>query len=425
MDPTSQIMEDYEAIRPEQEGFYRDLHQNPELSHQESRTAAEVAGRLASCGFRVESGIGGTGVAGVLDNGEGSTVLLRADMDALPVREATGAGYASTVTATDGAGQQVPVMHACGHDVHVACLLWASQLLAGRRELWHGTLVALFQPAEEAGDGARGMVTDGLFSRVPAPDVALAQHVLPGPSGHVATRTGPVLSAADSIRITVHGRGGHGSMPQNTVDPVVLAAMIVIRLQTIVSRETPPTEPAVLTVGSLRAGTKSNIIPDQAVLELNLRTYAAPVRERILASIRRIVLAECEASGAPREPEFEIFDRFPLTENDAGTTARVAAAFRSHFGDRAGVLDLQTASEDFSDIPRAAKIPYTYWAIGGTDPQAWSAAVQNGRVHEEIPANHSPRFLPVLQPTLRTGTEALVTAALAWLGPDPGPQPGR
>jgi hippurate hydrolase len=235
-----------------------------------------------------------------------------------------------------------------------------------------------------------------------------------------------VLSAADSLRITVHGRGGHGSMPQNTVDPVVLAAMIIIRLQTIISREIPPTEPAVLTVGSLRAGTKSNIIPNQAVLELNLRTYTVPTRERILASIRRIVQAECQASGSPREPEFELFDSFPLTENDAEATARVAAAFRSHFGDRAGALGLQTASEDFSDIPVAAKIPYTYWGIGGTDPQDWAAAEASGRVHEDIPANHSPLFLPVLQPTLQTGTEALVAAALAWLGADAAqPGPGR
>ena len=225
----------------------------------------------------------------------------------------------------------MPVMHACGHDIHVACLLGASQLFAGHQELWKGTLVALFQPAEETGDGARAMIDDGLLARIPAPEVALAQHVLPGPSGRVATRPGAVLSSADSVRITVHGRGGHGSMPQNTVDPVVLAAMIVVRLQPIISRETPPTEPAVLTVGSLRAGTKSNIIADEAVLELNLRTYTDSVRQRILASIRRTVQAECQASGCPKEPEFEIFDRFPLTANDKETTARVAGALQQLF----------------------------------------------------------------------------------------------
>lgn len=418
MDATEQILQHYESIRAEQEDFYTDLHQNPELSHQEHRTAANVTRNMSSYGFQTETGIGGTGVAAVLQNGDGPTVLLRADMDALPLQERTGAAYASSVTAEDQAGTYVPVMHACGHDIHVACLLGASRLLAEHRDQWRGTLVALFQPAEETGDGARGMLADALLDRIPAPDVALAQHVLPGLSGHVATRSGPVLSSADSIRITVHGRGGHGSMPQNTVDPVVLAAMIVVHLQAIISRETPPTEPAVLTVGSLHAGTKSNIIPDQAVMELNLRTYTDDTRQRILDSVRRIVQAECAASGSPKEPEFEIFDSFALTVNDEASTTRVARAFSTYFGDRAGSLELQTASEDFSDIPRTGNIPYTYWGIGGTDPQTYRAAVQAGRVQEDIPANHSPMFLPVLQPTLQTGTEALIAAALAWLDAD-------
>jgi hippurate hydrolase len=210
-------------------------------------------------------------------------------------------------------------------------------------------------------------------------------------------------------------------MPQNTIDPVVLAAMIVLRLQAIISRETPPTEPAVLTVGSLHAGTKSNIIPDQAVMELNLRTYTDATRQRILDSVRRAIQAECAASGSPKEPDFETLDSFPLTVNDEATTARVAGAFSTYFGDRAGSLELQTASEDFSDIPRTGNIPYTYWGIGGTDPQTYRAAVRDGRVLEDVPANHSPMFLPVLQPTLQTGTEALVTAALAWLGLDNSP----
>ena len=421
MAATEQILQHYESIRPEQEDFYKDLHQNPELSHQEHRTAANVARSMDSYGFQTETGIGGTGVTAVLQNGNGPTVLLRADMDALPLQERTGADYASTITAQDQGGDRVPVMHACGHDVHVACLLGASRLLAEHQDKWRGTLVALFQPAEETGDGARGMLADALLDRIPPPDVALAQHVLPGVSGHVATRSGPVLSSADSIRITVHGRGGHGSMPQNTIDPVVLAAMIVLRLQAIISRETPPTEPAVLTVGSLHAGTKSNIIPDQAVMELNLRTYTDATRQRILDSVRRAVQAECAASGSPKEPDFETFDSFPLTVNDEATTARVAGAFSTYFGDRAGSLELQTASEDFSDVPRTGNIPYTYWGIGGTDPQTYRAAVRDDRVLDDVPANHSPMFLPVLQPTLKTGTEALVAAALAWLGLDNSP----
>jgi amidohydrolase len=276
--------------------------------------------------------------------------------------------------------------------------------------------VALFQPAEETGDGARGMVEDDLARLVPTPDVALAQHVVPAPAGQVGTRSGPTFSAADSMRITVYGRGGHGSMPQATVDPVVLAAMIVVRLQTVVSRETPPTETAVLTVGSIRAGTKSNIIPDQAVIELNLRTYGEQTRTVMLAAIQRIVGAECHASDCPREPDIEMFDRFPLTDNDADATARVATAFGEHFGEHAETMEAQTASEDFSDIPTALGVPYTYWGVGCIDRDTFGAAVAAGRVAQDIPVNHSPAFAPVIQPTCDTGTRALVVAALAWLG---------
>ncbi|WP_417556506.1 amidohydrolase [Microbacterium sp.] len=415
MSDFARLLSQYGAIRAEHEELYRDLHQHPELSHQETRTAAKAADLLESWGFRVERGVGGTGVVGVLTSGEGPTVLMRADMDALPVREATGAPYASTAEATDADGVTVPVTHACGHDVHVACLLGAAQLLASDLDAWHGTAIVLFQPAEETGDGARAMVEDGLLARIPKPDVALAQHVLPGPAGHVGTRIGAVLSAADSIRVRVFGRGGHGSMPQNTVDPVVLAAMIVVRLQTVIAREIAPTEPAVLTVGSIRAGSKSNIIPDDAVLELNIRTYSDATRQHILDAVDRIVRAECAASASPREPEIELYDSFPLTSNDEAVTSRVADAFAAHFGERAGQLELQTASEDFSDIPRSAGVPYTYWRIAGTDPDAWEAAVKSGTVTSDIPANHSPLFLPVIQPTLQTGTEALLVAAGAWL----------
>ena len=349
-------------------------------------------------------------------NGEGPTVLLRADMDALPVEEATGLAYASKVVSTDPDGNSVPVMHACGHDVHVTCLLGAGQLMAEGREHWAGTLVLLFQPAEETGDGAKGMVDDHLKSVVPAVDVAMAQHVLPAPAGLVGTSAGPILSAADSVRVTVHGRGAHGSMPQASVDPVVLAAMIVVRLQTVVSRETRPGEPVVVTVGSVLAGTKSNVIPDHAVIELNVRTYSEQTRAATLAAIRRIVNAECEASGSPQPAEFEMFDRFPLTDNDATVTGRVAEAFADYFGDRSRPLPMQTASEDFSDIPKALGVPYTYWGIGGIDPDTYRKAEKAGRVAQDIPVNHSANFAPVIQPTLDTGTEALVVAALAWLG---------
>ncbi|MBU9764487.1 amidohydrolase [Mycobacterium sp. TNTM28] len=394
------------GVRDWQEALYRDLHQHPELSHREERTAGIVAARLAESGFQVHEGVGGTGVVGILRNGEGPGVLLRADMDALPVGENTGLPYASAVPG---------VMHACGHDVHVACLLGAAELFARATQSWRGTLVALFQPAEEVGDGARGMVDDGLAELVGRLDVALAQHVLPAPAGWVGTRRGPVLTAADSIRVTVHGRGGHGSMPQATVDPVVLAAMIVIRLQTIVSREVGATDAVVLTVGSIQAGTKSNVISDHAVLELNLRTYDPSVRTAVLDAIRRIVVAECQASDSPRPPEFEFYDSFPLTVNDAAVTDRVEAAFGEYFGDRAQTMPAGSASEDFGDIPTALGIPYSYWGFGGVDEQAYRAAVEAGRIGADIPVNHSPRFAPLIQPTLDTGTQALVVAALNWL----------
>jgi hippurate hydrolase len=417
VDPVASVLSRLADVRSWQEEFYRDLHAHPELSHQEHRTAAGVATRLREAGCEVHEGVGRTGVVGVLANGEGPRVLLRADLDALPVQEATGLPYASTSTAHDETGTAVPVMHACGHDVHVACLLGAVSLLGSGREAWSGSVVAVFQPAEEVGDGARTMLDGGLADLVGHPDVALCQHVLPMPAGQVGTRPGPTLSAADSMRITVHGRGAHGSMPQASVDPVVLAAMIVVRLQTVISREVRPGEPAVLTVGSVQAGTKSNVIPDQAVIALNVRTYHEQTREMILAAIRRIVTAECEASACPRPPDFELFDRFPLTDNDPATTSRVAGAFDRHFGPAAGELPLQTASEDFSDIPTALGIPYTYWGIGGIDAATYERARVTGRVSQDIPVNHSAAFAPVLQPTLDTGTSALVVAALAWLGP--------
>jgi amidohydrolase len=411
----SSVLTGLESSRSWQEELYRDVHQHPELSHQETRTAGLVATRLRGAGFEVHEKVGGTGVVGVLRNGDGATVLLRADMDALPVREATGLPYASEVTSTDAAGNEVPVMHACGHDVHVACLAGAAQLLADGREHWSGTLVALFQPAEEVGDGARRMVEDGLGDLIPAPQVALGQHVMPAPAGRVGTHAGATLSAADSMRITVHGRGAHGSMPQAAIDPVVLAAMIVVRLQTVVSREIPPGETAVLTVGSIQAGTKSNVIPESATLQLNVRTFSDSTRTTILAAIERIVRAECAASDCPEEPEFELFDRFPLTDNDVATTEQVAGAFADFFGEQARPVGQQSASEDFSDIPSAMGVPYTYWFIGGIDAEVYAGAEQAGRIAQDIPVNHSARFAPVLQPTLDTGTQALVVAALAWL----------
>jgi hippurate hydrolase len=348
--------------------------------------------------------VGTTGVVGILRNGDGPTVLMRADMDGLPMKEETGLPYASTSHQTDGEGQVVPVAHACGHDVHVASLMAAARLLASNRSEWHGTFVPLFQPAEERGTGADAMVQGGL-----------AGLILAYPAGTVGTYVGPILSTAASMRVTVHGRGAHGSMPQLSIDPVVLGAMIVVRLQGIVAREVPPGDFAVLTVGRIAAGTKSNIIPDHAVIELNIRAYDEATRSLLIDAIKRVVAGECAASGSPREPEFELYDEYPLTSNDPHVTTKVAAAFQEFFGDRSFTATRLSASEDFSRIPDTLGIPYTYWALGGIDPEQWRAAEVAGRIASDIPANHSPRFAPVIQPTLQTGTEAIVVAALAWL----------
>lgn len=382
----------------------------------EHRTAQLLEQRLSGLGYAVQR-IGGTGVVGVLANGPGPVVLARADIDALPVREATGLDYASTETVQDDSGP-VPVMHACGHDMHAAALLGAAALMAGRRSAWSGTYAVLLQPGEEIGAGAQAMLDDGLTTKIPRPDVAVGQHVLPFEAGTIGTTPGPVLSAGDSVKVTVYGKGAHGSMPHNSVDPVVLAASIVLRLQTIVSRETPPGAFAVVTVGALNAGTKSNIIPDRATLLLNLRTYDAALRARVVASIERMVRAECEASGSPREPDIEYYDQFPLTSNDPGTNDQVTRAFVAHFGaDRVHHQEPVTASEDFSRIPDAFGIPYAYWTVGGHDAAEYRAAVAAGRVAQDIPANHSPLFAPVIDPTLATMVQTQVVAALSYLAP--------
>jgi len=404
MTTTTDVLADIDEQQQWQEELYRHLHQNPELPFQERETAAEITRRLTSYGYEVQQ-IGG-GVVGVLRNGPGRTVLFRADIDALPVQEATGLPYASTRTVLDAEGHTVPVMHACGHDFHIVAALGAAKMLAEHVSGWTGTYVALFQPAEETGRGAQAMVDDGLVDKIPKPDVALGQHVLATPaSGKVGTVAGPMLSTAACIRVKVFGKGSHGSMPHLGIDPVVLAATIVTRLQTIVSRELAPGQFGVATVGSLQAGTKANIIPDDATLLLNIRAYDADVREKLLASIERIVRGECRIAQSPREPEIELYDQYPLTDNDPVVTEQVTAAMLDYFGaDRVETLAPIPASEDFSNLPRALGIPYTYWGFGAFTPD-----------QTPLP-NHNPRFAPALQPTLRTGTEAATVAVLSYLG---------
>ncbi|HEU4698428.1 MAG TPA: M20 family metallopeptidase [Gemmatimonadales bacterium] len=413
--PTDTILGPLGALLPDLQQLYTDIHAHPELSMQETRTAGLAAERLRAAGFDVTTGVGKTGVVGLLRRGSGPTVMLRADMDALPVAEATGLPYASHATATDRDGKTVPVMHACGHDMHVAWLAGAAALFAQAKDTWHGTLMAVFQPAEETGTGAQAMVDDGLLTRFPKPDVILGQHVMKGPAGTIGTRPGVVTSAGDSFEVRLFGRGAHGSMPEASIDPVVMAAATVMRLQTIVSREVAATDAAVVTIGALQAGTKENVIPNEALLKLNVRTFDADVRNRVLAAMQRIIKAEAEASGAPRPPEITPLDHYALVTNDPAATAKVVDAFRHHFpADRLRETKPAPASEDFGTFGATWHAPSVFWFVGGTDPDEYAKAKAAGRT-ADLPTNHSPHFAPVLHPTLETGVEALVTAAGAWL----------
>lgn len=418
------VLSGLDGLLPELGELYRDLHTHPELSFAEHRTAATVARRLTDLGVDVTTGVGHTGVVGVLRNGDGPVVLLRADFDALPVREQTGLDYASTATASGPDGHEVPVMHACGHDMHVTCLLAALTLLTGARDRWRGTVLAVFQPAEEIGQGAQAMLDDGLLTRFPRPDVALGQHVWPSTVGTAEYRPGPTMAAADSLRVRLHGRGGHGSHPESAIDPVVMAAAVVLRLQTVVSREVAGGDTVVLTVGSIRAGSKANIIPAEAELDLNVRTYDPAVRERVLGAVERIVRAEAAASGATQDPDIEEIDGFPLTVNDADAAQRVGDALRGVLGpERVSVSDPVLGSEDFGLFGTAAGAPSVFWFFGGTDPDVVTEARARGRVAQEIASNHSPHFAPVLDPAVTAGTRCLIATALAWL-PNPDARGG-
>jgi amidohydrolase len=294
----------------------------------------------------------------------------------------------------------------------------AANIFADTRDTWHGTVMAVFQPAEETAAGAQAMIDDGLFERFPKPIVIIGQHVMVGPAGVVGGRTGAITSAADSFQIRLFGRGAHGSMPQSSIDPVIMAAATVMRLQTIVSREVAPTEAAVVTIGALQAGTKENVIPDEAIIKLNVRTFDEGVRKRVLAAIERIVNAEAAASGAPKAPEITPLDRYRLVVNDADAGQRVATAFREHFS-KANVHETgpTSASEDFGSFGAEWHVPSVFWFVGGTDRDAYAKAKAAGKVNE-IPSNHNPHFAPVIHPTLSTGVEALVVAARAWLSAD-------
>ncbi|MER5275966.1 amidohydrolase [Streptomyces sp. NPDC002809] len=415
-DAGTRVLDRLNEIHPRLEALYKDLHAHPELSFAETRTAGVVAADLERLGFEVTTGVGRTGVVGVLANGEGPRVFLRADFDALPVEEQTGLDYASKATGTDSEGRRVPVMHACGHDMHVACLIGALDLLAGARESWSGTVVAVFQPAEELGSGAQAMVDDGLFDRAGTPDVVLGQHVAPVPTGMIACHPGPALAATDALLVRMFGRGAHGARPEASIDPVVMAAATVMRLQTVVSREIAGGDTAVVTVGALNAGTKDNVIPDEAELKLNIRTYTPEVRATVLGAVTRIVNAEAAAAGAERDPEITPVDTFPVLVNDPAAVDRTTGALRAHFGEHT-VVDMgpATGSEDCGVLATASGAPMCYWYFGGTDPAAFETATKNGTLGRDIPSNHSPHFAPLINPTLDNGVRTMTVAALAWL----------
>ncbi len=408
---TAQVNADYPAL----EKIYLDLHAHPELSFQETRTAGLVAAELRALGYEVTEKVGNTGVVGVLRNGTGPTVLIRADMDALPVKEDTGLPYASRVVTKDLAGKEQPAMHACAHDAHVTGLIGTARVMAAHKAHWAGTLVLVAQPAEEIGAGAGAMLMDGLYAKFPRPDQVIALHVGGDlAAGTIATLEGPSYANVDSLDITVRGLGGHGARPHSTRDPIVLSAQIITALQTIVSRELKPGTPAVVTVGSIQGGTKHNISPAEVELQLTLRSYNEEVANYLIASIKRICENTARAAGVPENllPVVTVFgSRTPLTYNDPALTRRVDTALRQWFpAERFVAGEAATYGEDFSEYGRTQpKVPITIFWVGGSDPAKIAAAQASGQL---LPSNHSPLWAPVPEPTLKTSVLALSAAAL-------------
>jgi amidohydrolase len=384
------------------EPLYRDLHAHPELSEKEVATAAKLAARLRALGFTVTEKVGGTGIVGILENGEGPVVMLRTELDALPVEEQTGLAYASTAPG---------VMHACGHDVHMTAWTGAAAALAADRKSWSGTLMMVGQPAEEIGKGAEAMLKDGLFTRFPKPAAAIALHNNDRlPAGVVGIKPGPMMPSADSVDITVFGRGGHGAQPHTTIDPIVIAAKIVLGLQVLVSRENDPLEPVVVTVGSIHGGTRPNIIPDDVKLELTLRAFQPQVRDRLLAGVERVAKAEAVAAGAVKPPAVTVASVALATSSDDRLAALVEPALLSTLGkQRVVVARPVMPAEDFSHYG-AAGVPILLMWIGTADPDALAEATRNGTT---LPGLHSAQFAPVPRATILGGVEAHVTAAKA------------
>ena len=400
------VAAEVDAVYAQAESLYKDLHRLPELSGHEEKTAATLATGLRALGFEVTTGVGKTGLVGVLKNGAGPVVLLRTELDALPVEEKTGLDYASTVRTKDDAGVDVGVMHACGHDLHMAAWMATAKIMSGTRDRWAGTLVLMGQPAEETLRGAQWMIDDGLLTRFPKPEVALAVHDdARYPAGLIGYRAGPVLSNSDTIRVTIFGAGGHGARPEATVDPVVIAARTVLALQTIVSREVSPFDAAVITVGTIHAGTKANIIPAEARIELSVRSLTEKVRAHLLSAIDRIVKAEAIAGRSPREPIIDRFDGADALVNDPALTERVSSALRRALGpERVKEIEPEMPSEDFSRL-RGAGVPTLALRIGAVEPAALAAAEKSG---DTLPGLHSPLFAPERELTLKAAITAEV-----------------
>lgn len=402
----SPAAKEVDSVYSDAHALYVDLHQNPELSFHETKTAEKLATRLRSLGYDVTEHVGGTGIVAILKNGAGATVMLRTELDALPVEEKTGLPYASTTKTKDDAGRDVAVMHACGHDLHMAAILGTGAVMAHSKDSWHGTLMLVGQPAEETIGGAKAMLEDGFLKRFPKPDVAVAMHVGNTMSaGQVGIVSGIYNTNADSLRITIYGKGGHGSAPHTAIDPIVIAARTIVALQTIASRETKPGDMAVVTVGYIQAGTKNNIIPDHAEMGLTIRTNKAEVRKKVLAAVERITKAEAEAAGASRPPSIDHYEGTDLVYNDPALAQRLRGTLEAALGKSNVVMEEPiTASEDFSYFVEQG-IPGFYFSLGGADPAKYAEGKASGTT---LPSNHSPLFAPDVDPALRTGIAAEV-----------------
>ncbi len=394
--------------------FYRELHQAPELSFHEQATAEKLAAALRAVGCQVTTGIGGHGVVAILENGTGPKLMIRADMDALPVIENTQLAYASRVKVKDDAGGEVGVMHACGHDIHMTCLIGVAQYLAANKDRWHGTIMFLCQPAEERGSGAKRMIQDGCFDRFFKPDFSLALHVDGAlAAGSVGYHAGYTLANVDSVDITVRGRGGHGAYPHATIDPIVEAARLVLDLQTIVSREVKPTEPAVITVGSIHGGAKHNVIADSCHLQLTVRSFSDDVRKQMLAAIRRKALAAAASAGAP-EPTITVSEGTPAMLNDAKLIDRVLPTLKQTLGeDKVVPHEASMGGEDYSEFGLAG-VPIFQFRLGSVDAKRLAGYK---RVEQQPPSLHSALYYPDAEETLTTGVDAMAAAALDLLAP--------